>query len=92
MENGTWKSYKKETILEFGLGDLIAPRPASVYAFGKNKIDSYDFDGDHVYHFSNAKDFAPQDEDWRSTFKKYDAFIVTFEKNLGVLNINFTAV
>jgi hypothetical protein len=38
MENGKWKNHAKDTILEFGWGDMIAPRIGIAYSFGKNKF------------------------------------------------------
>jgi hypothetical protein len=46
FEKGTWKNHSKETILEYGWGDMIAPRIGVTYAFGKNKIS---FNWNRVY-------------------------------------------
>lgn len=46
----------------------------------KNRIDDYDYDLDHVWHFSNETDFP---DGWGKTYKKYDALILRFKKNLG---------
>jgi hypothetical protein len=188
MENGKWKNHDSETVLEFGWGDMIAPRLGAAYSFGKNKvhvnwgrffdlygwhlvnnyqpdkfvrtydyyrgehygysdwtymytrystapaskttrdenldpqymdewglgfervlskkmsvsvsylnrvwknkIEDYDPDGDNAWHFANEKDFHTQDENWGSTYKKYQAFIVSLKKNLGSDRYQFMA-
>jgi len=49
-----------------------------------NKIEDYDMDGDDIWHFANEKNFTDSNgTNWGSTFRKYDAIIVSLKKNLG---------
>lgn len=79
---------------EFGVGyehmltNTIAVGVDYMHRAWKNRIDDFDYgydvapyfnpDLDGVWHFDNA-----EFPDWGSTYKKYDAFILTFKKNLG---------
>ncbi|MCP4157919.1 MAG: TonB-dependent receptor [bacterium] len=38
FEGGTWKNHAGDTIMDFGLMDMFAPRLGIVYSFGKNKF------------------------------------------------------
>jgi hypothetical protein len=87
---------------EFGVGyehmltDTIAVGVDYMHRAWKQRIDDFDYgydvapyfnpDMDGVWHFDNA-----EHPEWGSTYKKYDAFILSFKKNLGDDKFQFLA-
>jgi flagellar basal body rod protein FlgB len=38
LESGKWKNHAGDTVIDFGFGDMLAPRLGVAYNFGKNKF------------------------------------------------------
>ena len=82
---------------EFGIGyerilsDKFSVGISYMHRAWQNKIENYDLDGDGTYHFAMADDYHDQNTDWGSTFRKYDAVILTLKKNLGDDKFQFMA-
>lgn len=89
---------KPQYMDEFGFGyERILGRKLSfgisyMHRAWKQKIEDYDPDGDEAWHFANETSYTDSNgTSWGSTFKKYDAVIVTLKKNLGDDKFQFMA-
>jgi hypothetical protein len=88
---------KPQYMDEFGIGyERILTNKLSIglsymHRAWNQKIEDYDPDGDGAWHFANEADYHTQGTSWGKTFRKYDAVILTFKKNLGDDKFQFLA-
>jgi len=80
---------KPQYMDEWGLGyeriltNKLSASLSYMHRSWNQKIEDYDFIGNNAWYFANESNYHTQDVNWGKTFRKYDAFIVTFKKNLG---------
>ena len=87
-------SYRDEIGIGFErlIGTKYALSLSYLHREFKNRIEDFDPENDGVLHYKNASYADPlQDVDWGKTYKKYDAVILTFKKNLGDDKFQFLA-